>query len=125
MNTGLIGAREALKTDEFWVGYCEGITRLALALLGDYPDHRRRKGARRQDDHYRLDRCRSIQWIQTPAQRLQALLAAGNAGFPELTAKPRDVLTEFRRRYGFRPSQRDFLEWYRKVMPKDYAALFR
>jgi hypothetical protein len=123
--SGLAGAHESLEEEDFWAGYCEGITRLALSLLGDYPDHRRRKGGRRQDDHYRLDVCRSVKWIQTPEQRLQTLLAAGNAGFPELSAKPRDVLNEFRRRYGFRPSLRDFLEWYRQATPKDYAALFR
>jgi hypothetical protein len=68
---------------------------------------------------------RSVQWVQNRRQRLSTLLAVGAVGFPELSAKPRDVLNEFRRRYGFKPSQDDFLEWYRKNMSKDYAAVFR
>jgi hypothetical protein len=44
--TGLVAADESLKQDDFWPGYAEGITRLALILLGDYPDHRRRKPGR-------------------------------------------------------------------------------
>lgn len=123
--SGLAAADESLKEEDFWPGYVEGITRVALILLGDYPDHRNRTTGRRQDDHYQLNRFRSIQWVQTPAQRLQTLLAVGAMGFPEVSAKPREVLSEFRRRYGFKPSQRDFLEWYRKALSKDYAAVFR
>ena len=53
--SGLAGADESLKEENFWPGYAEGITRLALVLLGDYPDHRRRKRGRKEDDHYKLD----------------------------------------------------------------------
>jgi hypothetical protein len=123
--SGLAAADESLKGADFWPGYVEGITRFALTLLGDYPDHRKRKTGRRADDHYNLGRLRSVQWVQSRRQRLNTLLAVGAVGFPELSAKPRDVLNDFRRRYGFKPSQDDFLEWYRKNMSKDYAAVFR
>ena len=123
--SALAAADDSLKDEDFWPGYVEGITRFALALLGDYPDHRKRKNGRRADDHYYLGRLRSVQWVQNRRQRLSTLLAVGAVGFPELSAKPRDVLNEFRRRYGFKPSQDDFLEWYRKNMSKAYAAVFR
>jgi hypothetical protein len=123
--SGLAAADDSLKEEDFWPGYIEGITRFALVLLGDYPDHRKRKAGRRADDHYYLGRLRSVQWVQDRHQRLSTLLAVGAVGFPELSAKPRDVLNEFRRRYGFKPSQDDFLEWYRKNMSKDCAAVFR
>ena len=42
--SGLFAADESLKEDDFWPGYAEGLTRVVLVLLGDYPDHRRRKG---------------------------------------------------------------------------------
>lgn len=123
--SGLAGASESLKEENFWPGYVEGITRLALVLLGDYPDHRRRKPGRKKDGHYNLNLHRSGYWAQSPSQRFRTLLAAGMVGFPSLSARPRDVLDQFRRKFGFGPDQKDFLEWYRGTYPQDYAALFR
>jgi hypothetical protein len=123
--SGLAGANEALKQEEFWPGYVEGITRLALILLGDYPDHRKRKPGRKDKNHYNLNSCRRVLWDQTPDQRLRTLVQVGNAGFPRLSTHPLDVLREFRSLYGFRPTQADFLEWYRKNYSQDYATVFR
>jgi hypothetical protein len=123
--TGLAAADESLRAENFWPGYVEGITRLALILLGDYPDHRRRKPGRKKDGHYSLDLCRSVRWLQTPEQRFCTMLAAGDIGCLGLSAKPRDVLDEFRRRFGLKPDHADFTEWYRVNFPKDHAALFR
>ena len=123
--SGLAGADESLKEVDFWPGYVEGITRLALVLLGDYPDHRKRKHGRKKDDHYKLDLHRSGYWSQSPSQRFRTLLAAGVVGFPTLSQRPRDVLDKFRRQFGFGPDHKDFLEWYRSHHPQDYAALFR
>jgi hypothetical protein len=122
---GLVGAREALKQEDFWPGYVEGITRLAFILLGDYPDHKRRKKGRKDQDHYKLDHFRSLHWSQSPEQRFRTLLAAGAAGFPELSADPMDLLHKFRGRYGQNPTHADFLEWYRANHPVDYATVFR
>ena len=44
----LYAAHEALKEKDFWPGYLEGITRLSLLLMGDYPDHRRRRGGKKK-----------------------------------------------------------------------------
>src|ERR1700674_4424299 len=54
LHSGLAAAYESLKSNDFWPGYVEGITRLALILMGDYPDHRKRKRGRKPEDHYRL-----------------------------------------------------------------------
>ncbi len=123
--SGLAGADESLNDQDFWPGYAEGITRLALTLLGDYPDHRKRKPGRKKDDHYSLSRYRSGQWVQTPKQRFRTVLAAGAVGYPTLSAKPREALDEFRIRFGFKSDHADFMEWYRGTFPQDYAALFR
>ncbi len=40
---GLMGAREALKREDFGRDTLEGVKRILLTLLGDYPDHHRRK----------------------------------------------------------------------------------
>ncbi|MHB1958137.1 MAG: hypothetical protein ACYCO5_03800 [Acidobacteriaceae bacterium] len=123
--SGLWGASEALKEEDFWPGYVEGITRVGLILLGDYPDHRKRKLGRKLADHYKLDLERTVQWTQTPEQRLSVLIHAERTGFPVLSERPLDVLRKFRDRYGFKPTQTDFLEWYRANFPRDYAAVFR
>ena len=60
LHSGIDAARASLQTEEFWPGYAEGITRLALLLMGDYPDHRRRKRGRKQEGHYLLSRLRSV-----------------------------------------------------------------
>lgn len=44
LHSGLYAAHESLRHEDFWPGYVEGITRFAVLLMGDYPDHRRRKG---------------------------------------------------------------------------------
>jgi hypothetical protein len=123
--SGLAAADESLNEEDFWPGYAEGITRLALMLLGDYPDHRKGKPGRKKDHHYSLNSCRSAQWVQTPEQRFRTVMEAGSIGYPTLSAKPRDVLDDFRRQFGFKPNWADFMEWYRANFPRDYAALFR
>lgn len=106
--TGLAAADKALKEKNFWPGYVEGITRVALLLLGDYPDHRRRKPGRKKADHYKLDRLRSLRFDQNVDQRVRTLLAARAAGFPQLTANPRDVLTQFRTEHGYAAGYREW-----------------
>ena len=122
--SGLYAADQALREEDFWSGYVEGITRFALALLGDYPDHHRRKRGGKSAGHYRLDRCRSLRYIQNHDQRLATLIAAGNFGLPGLTVSTRDALAEFRDEVGYRVGYREFLKWYRKRYPQDYAAVF-
>jgi hypothetical protein len=122
--SGLAAANESLDHEDFWPGYAAGLTRLALLLLGDYPDHRKRKPGRKRDGHYKLNTCRSGQWLQTPGQRYRTLLAAGQVGFPKLSAPPRDLADEFflqRRRI----DHSGFMEYYRERFPRDYATLFR
>lgn len=123
--SGLAAAEESLKQEDFWPGYVEGITRVALSLLGDYPDHRRKRPGRKKESHYRLDLNRTVQWVQTPEQRFRTLIDAGSMGYPALSARPLDVLREFRRHFGPKPSHADFLEWYQANYPQDYVAIFR
>lgn len=122
--SGLAAAEEALKEDDFWLGYVEGITRLALVLMGDYPDHRKRKGGAKRKDHYRLRKLRTIRYYQDELQRVKTLLATSAFGFPKLSMNPRNALGEFRELYGKRGTYIEFFRWYRKTYPEDYAAVF-
>lgn len=122
--SGLFAADESLKDDDFWPGYAEGLTRVVLMLLGDYPDHRRRTGGKKSADHYSLGLHRSLHYTQSTEQRFRTLLAAGVFGLPGLNTPPREVLMEFRGRFGSKPTHAQFVRWYKKQFPDQYTAVF-
>lgn len=122
--SGLAAAHEALKEENYWPGYVEGITRFALLLMGDYPDHRRRKSGKKKKEHYSLKSMRSVTYIQDTDQRIRTMLAASQAGFPQLSQNPREAIRQFREEQGFDGSYKEFLRWFREKYPADYAALF-
>jgi len=123
LHSGLAAAYESLKGNDFWPGYVEGITRLALILMGDYRDHRRRKHGRKTEDHYRLSQRRSVQYVQTSNQKLGTLVAAPMLGI-ELSKDAYTALREFRGVAGYKVGYKEFFRWYRKKYPQDYAAVF-
>jgi hypothetical protein len=45
-------------------------------------------------------------------------------GFPELSASPRVVLASFREEHGYEASNKQFIAWYKRTHPEDYAKLF-
>jgi hypothetical protein len=122
--SGLVAAKESLKEEDFYLGYIEGIIRFSLLSMGDYPDHRKRKGGRKNSEHYKLNLLRSVTFIQDHEQIFRTILAVDNAGFPQLSVNPRLALDKFRDEYGTKATHRDFVEWYRKNYPDDYATLF-
>lgn len=124
VRTAFAAAAESLKDDDFWPGFCEGLIRLNFLLLGDYPDHRRRKGGKKRDDHYKLDKFRNIHYVQDPEQKVCVLHASARFGFPELSASPRVVLASFREEHGYEASNKQFIAWYKRTHPEDYAKLF-
>src|SRR5712692_10495523 len=120
--TGLWAAKESLKEKDFWPGYAEGITRFALILLGDYPDHRKQRLYGKRKNHYGLRRLRTLVYAQTHEQKVKTLLATSTFGLPKLSTKPIKLWRE----YGAQvhsPSYRQFLQWFRKNHPNDYAAV--
>jgi hypothetical protein len=122
--TGIWAASESLKEDQYLFGYIEGITRLALLLMGDYPDHRQRKGGKKKADHYDLKRMRTLTYIQDSNQKLQTLISASRTGFLELSINPYEALREFRKEKGHGATYREFFRWFRAKYPEDYAAIF-
>jgi len=124
LHSGIFAARESLKEDDFWPGYSEGIARLAFLLMGDYPDHRKRKSGKKTNDHYKLDLFRSIHYSQDSHQKFRTLLLAWVCGFPELSKNPRDALREFRELHGYKTGYKEFFLWYRKTYPDDYSKIF-
>ncbi|MCK9636862.1 MAG: hypothetical protein M0R41_11360 [Methylobacter tundripaludum] len=117
-------ANESLKEEFFWPGYVEGLSRLNLLVLGDYPDHRKRKTGKKKTEHYQLSRLRQLHYLQNQDQKLKVLLAAQAGGFPKLSVPPLTALSEFRDQYGYKASYGDFMRWYKNKYPQDYAALF-
>jgi hypothetical protein len=122
--TGLCAADESLNDDDFWPGYAEGITRVLLVLLGDNPDHRRRKGGCKKADHYLLNMCRQLRYQQDSCQKFRTLVAAFRFGAPQISRSPIDARSEFSETFGYTRSYKEFLEWYRKTYPGDYTQVF-
>ena len=122
--TAFSSAHESLKEESFWPGYVEGLIRLNLLVLGDYPDHRKRKTGKKKAEHYHLSRLRGLHYLQNQDQKLKVMLAAQAAGCPKLSLPPRTALSEFRAQHGYKASYRDFIRWYKNSYPQDYAALF-
>lgn len=115
-------AHTALEADDFWPGYTEALTRLSLLLIGDYPDHRKRKGGKKKQDHYKLNRLRTVSFVQDPDQFVRTLFAAKAVGLPGRSIDPLDALREYRNSGG--STYRDFVAWFKRAYPKDYAAIF-
>ena len=122
--SGLWAASESLNEEEYLLGYIEGIVRFSLLLMGDYPDHRKRKGGKKSASHYDLKRMRSIIYAQDSKQRLQTMIAASMIELPEFKKNTHTALREFRQERGYSASYKDFLRWFRKKYPEDYASLF-
>jgi len=120
--TGLWAAQESLKEEDFWPGYVEGITRFALLLLGDYPDHRKRRRSGKRAEYYKVNSLRSVVYSQSHEQRVRTLFAASAVGLPKLSAKPRELWRAYMAQTN-KPSYREFLQWFRKQYPDDYAAV--
>jgi hypothetical protein len=118
----LSSADAALKADNFWPGYAEGITRFALLLMGDYPDHHARKGGKRRSDHYDLRRYRTLSYSQNDQQQKRTLFAAWR-----IMCLPKsfdEVIGEFRDQHGYSASDADFIRWLKRNYPALYAAVF-
>lgn len=120
--TGLWAAKESLKEKDFWPGYVEGITRFALVLLGDYPDHRKQRLRGKHKSHYSLKRLRSVIYAQTHEQKVKTVFATSTFGLPKLSTKPIELWRHYAARL-HSPSYRQFLQWFRKNHPSDYAAV--
>jgi len=115
---------ESLKEDEFIIGYAEAVTRLAFLLMGDYPDHRRRKTGVKRADHYELKRHRSVAFSQNQHQKLNALNAAFRIGYPQGMPDAFGAFRDFRPEKSTIGTHRQFLLWFRGKYPKAYAGVF-
>lgn len=124
LQSGLETARNALRCEDFWPGCCAGFAHVAIALLGQFPDQNRRIAGKQRKEHYRLDRKRSVKWMQTPQQRMNTLLLMDDFGAPAPRVSPRQRLLEFRLERGPEAGARDFLQWYRKNHPAEYTLFF-
>lgn len=120
----LYAAHESLKEEDFWAGYLEGITRLSLLLMGDYPNHRRRRGGKKRKGHYTLNHMRSVVYTQSMSQKVRTMLAAPKVGLPGFDVDVRSALSLFRDEMGPSATYKEFIRWFKKRYPNEYSALF-
>lgn len=119
----LLKADKSLEDDFFWLGYIEGLIRLILLLMGDIPLHLKSTG-RKCKDHYLLNQKRTIFYNQNTDQKIHIIYHASRNEKPRLSKKYHSVIMEYRKIYGFKKSNKDFLCWYKKKYLEDYLKLF-
>jgi len=112
-------AEESLDSTNFWPAYATSFIILCLALMGDYPDHRGRRGSGKRGDHYTLRRHRAITYARDPEQTYRALYAAKAVGAISLDV--RGAFFAYRNRTGKRATRKGFMRWLRDKQPEIYA----
>jgi len=122
--SGFTSSQEALKTDDYWAGYIEGIMKVCYLLMGDYPDHRKYKGGRKKIDHYSLDYLRDSVFIQNHEQKQRTIYSVSISGLLDITGTFRYAMAEFRTECGYEGGAKEFLNWFKLHYPIDYATLF-
>jgi hypothetical protein len=123
LDCALCSADEALKGEDFWPGYAEGVLRFALVLMGDYPNHHRRKTGTRKSDDYKLDHQRSIVFVQTPEQKFATIFHASEQRLHQLPPFS-ELMDPFYEQYGYVAKKSRFIAWFKKTYPEAYCALF-
>lgn len=108
LDAGISETAAARSTDAALVATVECLIKLVLLLLGGYPDNYARKAVN-HDNHWRLDRERTVAYTQTFDQKAAVLLFKATQG-----AMDHEQESEVRETY--RKTYRDpvrFLEWFR------------
>lgn len=124
LESAFLCASHDLDTEDAYIGYIQALTRLCLVLMGDYPDHRKRRGKGKGKGYYGLQMCRSLEYTRSPNQRLWALDASRLLFVEGCDVKVFDELNKFRRQFGYEPTIADFLRWFAAEHPVHYAATF-
>jgi hypothetical protein len=124
LDSGLFAADKSLEEEDFWPGYVEGLVRFALLLMGDYPDHRRRKSGRKKAEHYRLTLLRTPIFHQDYEQQYRLIHIAARLKLPGIPKPMWKVLEPLYALHGTHVSARQIVEWYRATYPDAYAKLF-
>jgi hypothetical protein len=122
--SGLCASDDALKSEDFWPGYVEGLVRFALCLMGDYPDHRKRKTGKRRSDHYDLKANRSLIFVQNPEQQFRTLFSASQMKLPKIPRPFWEVTDEFYRSHSYSRRKGKFMKWFKRKYPEAYASIF-
>jgi hypothetical protein len=92
--------------------------------MGDYPDHHARKGGKRRGNHYKLDRQRSLVFLQSCNQQTKTLFMASRLKMFDVPDPFWEVQAAFRDQYGFAGDDIQFMAWFKRAYPKAYASVF-
>lgn len=116
-------SESALKNDEYLPLYIEGLIRLIFTLIGQSPEHYRRKGGRKTKDHYKLDKYRNIIYSQNANQKYQLLYYASRYNYISIR-NLKLVYYDFCKKFGFHEKKRKFINWFKKKYPNDYLRIY-
>ena len=125
LDSGLLAAHLAAKKEEFfWPSVVEGLVRFALTLMGEYPDHRRRKGRAKGGEYYSLQLHRTVVVSQTPEQKYRLLWVASELGLFGMPHPMWQAVAPYHDQYGYKRSKAHFLEWFKQAYPEQYSRIF-
>ena len=113
----------SLKEENYLPLYIEGLIRLIFTLIGQSPEHDRRKGGRKTKDHYKLDKYRNICYIQDSQQKYHLLHYASHNHFISVQ-NMRLVYYDFCKEFSYYEKKKKFINWFKKKYPDDYLRIF-
>ena len=97
------------------------LTGIILELLGRVPDYSSRRAMNRKDDYY-LSGFRTLQYQQTPHQKMRTIIAASHYKPYSDYHKNEDLEEVYYSKYN--GNALGFLEWYKEHYPKVYCEIF-
>ncbi|MEW5915526.1 MAG: hypothetical protein AB1762_03940 [Gemmatimonadota bacterium] len=116
--------KAATEDDDIWPGVVEGLVRYALTLMGDWPDHHRRKKGRKAENHYDLGLRRSITYRQDTHQQFLTLYQAVESKSFGVSTPMWQLLSSYYEEFGYTKGERSRIDWFRKKYPEVYARIF-
>ncbi|HEY5122605.1 MAG TPA: hypothetical protein VIK14_02600 [Ignavibacteria bacterium] len=124
LKRSLESSKANISEDFFWPGYLEGILRFSLILLGDLPNHYRRKKGRKSINHYNLKRFRKINYYQDVNQKINLLFNASKIEDIIINKNLFKIRKEFYNSKQVSFTNYEFIKWFKKNYPEDYSKIF-
>lgn len=113
----------ALRKEDYLPLYIEGLIRLIFTLIGQSPEHCRRKGGRKAKDHYKLDKYRNICYIQDSQQKYRLLHFASQHHYISIQHM-RSVYYDFCKEFTYYEKKKKFINWFKEKYSDDYLRIF-
>jgi len=122
LNRYVTNLKEAYKSKNLTdIDIILSLTGIIFELLGGLPDYSHRKIINRKSDYF-LDDLRSLQYLQTPYQKMRTILEAARYKPYSDYHNHDDLFEVYASKYNGNPE--GFIQWYKNKYPEVYSGLF-